>query len=383
MGCSTSHKKAESRSIAPLEVRSLPVVKKSGPKPRIDFHCAECGASRTAYPNYRHKCEPGPVAYQETRKSICQGCEFNRHGLCMSLRALHPDRPGMISVGIKIPGAKCPEGKWKRTLWVCDDCGSQVFDEKGLDRCPVCRPTKEPRPNFVPLVMSPDNPAEPNHPLAVVSVAVGQNAIDTSKITWPRMRKYAEFVGADFVAITDDKSPSWPVANKFRVGQLCSQYRRVLYLDADTWLMPGVGNIFDQFEPGWLYMFPDSIKQGIKWDSIQGFSQRIADESGYPLVEMKCHNSGVVLFDQQHVPAWSPPEKIGTWWVSEQYWIARRAIAMGALKDFPPEMNTQWYWPDFRKQEPFAKVLHLAACPHGERISRLQTYARRYSGDFV
>jgi hypothetical protein len=156
-----------------------------------------------------------------------------------------------------------------------------------------------------------------------------------------------------------------------------------LWLDADTWVMPGAGNAFEQFEPGWLWMFPDTSKIGPKWDFLKPFDQRLADESGFPLMPMRCHNSGVVLFDWKHAGAWMPPARLGTWWVSEQYLIARRAAEWGFLRDFPPEMNTQWYWPDFAARESDAKILHLAACPHGERISRLKLYARRYGGDFV
>ena len=391
MGCSTG-RKMESQSIAPVgarslpdNVRSLPVVKKTGPKPRIDFLCTECGASRTAYPNYRHKCEPGPVAYQETRKAICQGCEHNRHGLCMSLRALHPDRPGMISVGIKIPGAKCPEGKWKRTLWVCDDCGSQVFEERGLDRCPVCKPIKEPRPSTIPVTMRLDHPAEPTQPLAVISVAVGQEAVDISKITWPRFRKYAEFVGADFLGVLDDRLPDYRLGNKFRIGRICSKYNRTLYLDADVWLRPSVGNLFELFEPGAVWMHPDTVRMPVGHESwIESESQRLAEDQQITPEKSRCYNSGVVLFDREDCGIWDPPPLlIGNRHVAEQFWVEHRALHFSTVRDLPSQYNAQWYWRDFRDWEKVAKIVHLANCPHGERISRLSYYSRRESGDFI
>jgi|GEM_PF-5003371 len=373
-----------SRSIAAAVLPPPAKPKAERTRKRIDFHCPDCGTTRAAYPNYRHKCEPGPVDYQLNRQAICDGCESNTAGVCGVLKSRHPDRDCLIEIGVSRPGWRCPAGKWERTIWNCQRCGSSVFDAGGLDRCPVCFPRPRAKlPDFVDIPDFGDTPATPSRPLAVVSVAVGQNALDLSKLTWPRMRKYAEFVGADFVGITDDKVPAWPVANKFRVGITCSRYERVLYLDADTWVMPGAGNAFEQFEPGWLWMFPDTSKIGPKWDFLKPFDQRLADESGFPLMPMRCHNSGVVLFDREHVGAWTPPAKLGTWWVSEQYWLARRAIEAGFLRDFPPEMNTQWYWPDFAAREADAKVLHLAACPHGERISRFKLYARRYGGDFV
>lgn len=351
---------------------------------RIDFHCSECGATRAGYPNYRHKCEPGPVGYQVDRRAICDRCEHNSSGVCGVLKSKHPDRPCLIEIGVARPDWRCPDGRWERTRWNCERCGSSVFDAGGLTRCPICfPPARRQLPAMIDLPAFVDEPAEPSRPLAVVSVAVGQKALDLSKLTWPRMRQYAEFVRADFVTITDDQIPAWPVANKFRVGRVCSRYERVLYLDSDTWVMPRAGNIFERFAAGSLWMFPDTSKAGPKWDFVKPFDQRLADESGFPLTEMRCHNSGVVLFDREHSGAWTPPDRLGTWWVSEQYWIARRAMAAGFLRDFPPDMNTQWYWPDFAAREGEASVIHLAACPHGERISRLKLYARRYGGDFV
>jgi hypothetical protein len=284
-------------------------------------------------------------------------------------------------VGVSTPGWRCPEKKWDRTLWRCDRCGSQVFDERGMTRCPVCNPPIKPSlvdvPGFV------DYPAKPKSKFAVVTVATGQHAMDLAKLTWPRMRAYADFLGADFVTITDNQSPQWPVANKFRVGKVCSRYSRTLYLDSDTWMRPGIGNVFEQFEPGKFWMFPDMAKKNCDWSSTRLFSTRFSQDYGVPYMDMQCHNSGVVLFDRSNWDCWNPPKKLGTWWVAEQYWVARQAIARGVLADLPFEMNTQWYWPDFADHVPKAKIVHFAACPHGERIARIKDLARTDSGDFA
>jgi predicted RNA-binding Zn-ribbon protein involved in translation (DUF1610 family) len=368
------------------EISGKKIAKPAPAKARIDFHCPDCGAHRAAYPNYRHKCEPGPIAYQIDRESICERCPSNSDGVCMELKAIQPDRPCLIHVGIEIPTARCPAGRWLRVRWNCDQCGSSVFNEKGLERCPVCHPIKKQTPDTVPIAFSLDPPAEPNHPLAVVSVATGQKAIDLSKITWPRFRQYAEFIGADFIGINDDRCPDYPLANKFRVGAITRKYDRAVFLDTDIWLRSNVGNLFEQFEPGAVWMHPDTNKLlpgHQEWMDSQ--TARMAAEQ---LIKSppasKCYNSGVVIFDGQDSGIWDPPPiLIGTNHVSEQWWVEYRSQYFATVRDLPPEFNTQWYWWDFRKLEPTAKVVHLANCPHDERLSRMKTYARRESGDFV
>jgi ribosomal protein L44E len=120
-------------------VRLVRKVEKQTKRPVVDFHCPTCGETKADYPNYRHDC-PGErqVDYQCRRRMICSKCDRNKDGVCESLRAIQPDAPCLVSIGVAMPGVKCPDGKWQRVQFRCDKCGSVRFDSSGLDRCPQC-----------------------------------------------------------------------------------------------------------------------------------------------------------------------------------------------------------------------------------------------------
>jgi len=122
------------------KAESKPREKKKRIRTVVDFHCPVCGLTKPAYSNYRHVC-PGEklVPYQCQRKAICAKCDRNKDGVCESLQAIQPDAPCLVSIGVAMPGAKCPDGKWQRVIYRCDKCGSARFDAGGLVACPVCR----------------------------------------------------------------------------------------------------------------------------------------------------------------------------------------------------------------------------------------------------
>jgi hypothetical protein len=123
-------------------VREKKVYEKRPKKRRaiVDYHCPTCGLTKPDYPNFFHKCPgPQPVAYQIARAAKCQECPQNRDGVCLPLQERQPDKPCLVQIGIAMPGAACPIGKWPRVLFRCDKCGSVRFDANGLIVCPACR----------------------------------------------------------------------------------------------------------------------------------------------------------------------------------------------------------------------------------------------------
>ena len=378
MGCCSSSSSAKTS----ISASSLPVVVAKKKKRRIvDFHCAVCGLHKPEYPNYQHQC-PGPkmVAYEVDRLSTCSRCEFNREGVCIIQKTLTPDKEALIEVGVAIPDVRCPRGKWNRVRFQCDACGSVVVREKGVALCPVCHPQTKPQTVDVPRFY--DEPLTPSNRYCVVTVAVGQHAYEIGEYTIPRMQEYAKHVGADFHVIRDDQFPQFPVGNKFRVGRLTCEYDRVLYLDIDTWLMPDMDDVFQRFEPGHVWMHPDTraIQSG-KWltDRLDAAKklQRIQ------LKESRSYNTGVVLWDQKDWTIWMPPRRqIGTNPIDEQVWVEQQALWTSSVRDLPSEYNTQWYWSRFRELHMRAKVVHLANCPHTERLTRLKTLQLKSSEGF-
>jgi hypothetical protein len=310
---------------------------------------------------------------------ICDTCPHNRDGVCLPLRVKHPGKPCLIDVGIPMPDVQCPLNKWQRVLHKCDKCGSVRFNENGLSECPTCRPRSKPKMIAAPPIT--DAAVEPRHSdLAIISIATGQNAADVAKITFPRFEQYANFVGAEFIEVRDNRSRSYPLANKFRVGAITAKYRRTIYLDSDIWLRGDVGNMFEMFCQGRVWMHPDIEQFPIVNNWVSGQTAKISREQGVSLNPSRVYNSGVVVFDKEHRGIWSPPAKpFSADHVAEQFWVEHQAQNIG-VGDLPWQYNCQWYWPAFRELEPQAKIVHLANCPHVERLTRFAALHRAGTG---
>ena len=109
-------------------------------KDLVDGHCPDCGLILwRREKDYFHRC-PGshPVPYQQERQAICNQCPHNVDDICVEYHALHPDRDCVISVGVEIPYAACPLGKWPAVQHDCLHCGRRTFSLTGIDHCRWC-----------------------------------------------------------------------------------------------------------------------------------------------------------------------------------------------------------------------------------------------------
>jgi len=80
----------------------------------------------------------------------------------------------------------------------------------------------------------------------VVTIAIGDHYQQMGLVTHPFMRRYADRIGADFRAITEQcLSRSTPHWEKFRIHDILESYDRVFYVDTDALIMPECPNIFN------------------------------------------------------------------------------------------------------------------------------------------
>ncbi|MGV3486792.1 MAG: hypothetical protein ACO1RT_20420 [Planctomycetaceae bacterium] len=341
--------------------------------PRKVFHCEICGHTG---PHSSHVC-PGPrmIAYVRDRGHQCSTCSYAAAGVCTLEKSAHPDRDCIIETGIQMPEAYCKAGKWDRVLYRCPACHSETFNEMGANRCKHCghgAPLKVSLPYRI--VVQAEPPLEAARDLAVITIAGGQQSLELLEITGPRMQAYAERCGADFHAITTNVHPTYPLANKFRLRSLAANYKRVLFLDVDIWVRDGAANLFDS-PSGCVWMHVDYPYLASKgW--VKGESELAAKEQGVPPIRLQVLNTGVVLFDREHLDLWTPPPlPAKPRHLTEQTWVeynlARLSYPLGLLET---SYNTQWWMPAFKELEPQAKFVHLANCPHEERIYRLRKY---------
>jgi hypothetical protein len=374
MGCGKPKLPANG-TIVPLTVKVAPKkVESKRPKITIrnDHHCPTCGYTG---PHERHNCKgKKKIGYVETRKSWCGRCRYNTDDVCTLYKSLHPDRDAVISVGVEIPYAACPAGFWPKVLMTCPRCNAVTFNESGAMKCKSCG-YSEARVCRLPFVITDkkETPLEAKGDLLVVTIAAGQKSLDLLELTGPQMEKYAAKVGASFHTITDDLYPEYPLANKFRLKNLVSNYKRVLFLDVDVWVRSHADDLF-RFVPIGSVGIHRDYEHLASTDWVAGEAERKAKQQQVEPIDLQILNTGVVLFDAEHTAMWTPPPlpcKAAhlTEQTQVEYNIAHAGLPVHKLK---LRHNTQWWMQSFKMQESSAHFLHLANCPHEERLYRFR-----------
>ena len=204
---------------------------------------------------------------------------------------------------------------------------------------------------------------------AIVTVAVGANALELSSWTTDSMRKYADRCHADFHVITG-KTQSWPLLEKFRVKPYAEAYDQLLFLDVDCIVRDDCQNLFDRLETAFHNDWPELPADAWACNGWRGLmaSQGAIDR---PFVHGRMLNSGVVLCRREDAAMWTPPtHPVPGLHCDEQMWIESNlgvyGIEYGLLE---LRHNTQWYMPRVRSKEVLAQaeILHLAGCPWKNR----------------
>lgn len=144
--------------------------------------------------------------------------------------------------------------------------------------------------------------------LAVISIAIGENFVNLSDITWPRFKSYAEKINADFIGITEKKvsitSPHW---EKFQIYNYLNDYDRILYLDCDILIRKDADNLFDIVPYDQIGMFNESpftdnrgysIEKGSEDYNIKGFKW-----------DGLYYNSGVMVLSKEHRFLFKKPQR--------------------------------------------------------------------------
>lgn len=374
MACLSQEQRLAAAKMVNITVDKSRAKRKSVKLPKNDYHCEVCGHTG---PHKEHSCPgPKPIGYVLDREYHCSRCHYADEGICTLEKSVHPDRDCIIATGIAMPEAYCKAGKWDRVLFKCPECNTLTFNEMGANRCKQCgygAPLKIRLPHRI--VIDHEDPLPANSDLAVITIAGGQKAIEILELTEPGMRAYADACGADFHAIRTNLHPEYPIANKFRLKNLVGNYKRILFLDVDIWIRDRTPDLFASCPSGmvWMHMdYPYLEKTG--W--VQDEAGQTAKEQAVDIIRLKVLNTGVVLFDREHANIWNPPPlpaKLRH--LTEQTWVEfnlkRFGFSLGLLNI---EYNTQYWMPQFKELEPKANFVHLANCPHDERIYRLRKY---------
>lgn len=207
--------------------------------------------------------------------------------------------------------------------------------------------------------------------LAVCTVATGAKAEQLGQCSLPPMSKYADRCGADLVVLKEDHCPAWPIANKFQVEHVVSQYDRTLFVDVDVWIKPNAPNAFEVMPSG-LWMHDDTAYlRRAQW--LEQEAKEISEGQEMPKPEkVRCWNSGVVMCDREHAAIWSAPKHpIRPTHTAEQTHVG----LMAEWWDIQPmdlRFNSQWWMKGWQSMAQDAWFVHLANMPHRQRLEWME-----------
>ena len=127
---------------------------------------------------------------------------------------------------------------------------------------------------LAPIIELDDLLPSQNSDIAICTIPANTIAQKQLEITKPNIIKYASMCGADYVELDGDKSPEWPMSNKYRLKQVAEKYEYTLYLDCDIVVKenaPNVFNIFNKnkisFVDEWSILksnYPDTLFKGMQ-----------------------------------------------------------------------------------------------------------------------
>lgn len=209
----------------------------------------------------------------------------------------------------------------------------------------------------------------------IVSVAVGDDMIEISKVTWPRMQAYADRCGADFIGL-DNQTEDWWGLEKFRTEHFAKQYEETLFLDADCVINNDIPVVFENcLEDICIY------DEMARYATREWISKERALVSARSKVSIRdtavSFNSGVVLSRKSASGIWSRPiTDIGTTHCAEQIWVgknidnaSKNGVSVGFLD---AKWNWQWWFKDFTEGLEKAYIVHFSSAPR--RLEAIQGY---------
>lgn len=231
-------------------------------------------------------------------------------------------------------------------------------------------------PPFVPLCLSHRRKQD----IAVVTFVGGQRGREMYDISRPWIERYAARCQADVIVIPLDKAQQYVFANKWRAGQVFSQYgyERIQWVDADVVVHPDAECLFDvvpehaiglRFEQEEYLHVPNPA-----WYAEEMRELLASQSLPFGLIP-SAYNWGMYVASKCHISALTPPSQaFRATHCAEQNWCnylaARDAFAVYRL----PE-STHWMhvWDKSHERIDGSQFLHFSGIyDHAKRLQLMR-----------
>lgn len=227
------------------------------------------------------------------------------------------DAPGFCEVFKKQMGENPPNWKW------CQEAHKEQREQyldannKGLRIISKASSNSE-----VDVVNFYDEIQNPTSNWAICVIPANELANTLLDSTRASIKDYAEKCGADYIELTGNQYPEWPMANKYRLHSVAKTYKKTLYLDCDVLIKRSAPNIFketpddkisayDEFsvweakkEMGWI-----AYQQEVIVHKVCSSEVRERWVVNGKLVAKSMINGGVMVIPQSCADYYKQPEK--------------------------------------------------------------------------
>lgn len=168
-----------------------------------------------------------------------------------------------------------------------------------------------------------DDIPTPTSDYAVCVIPANDSAMELLDITRDSIKSYAKKCGADYIELTGDQHPDWPMANKYRVHRVTSTYKKTLYLDCDILVTEDAPDIFQSTPNDVISAYDEyedwKVKDNVVWIKNQQemiFRKFLDDEytpnyikNGAFLEPKSMINGGVLVIPKKLSDYFRQPDK--------------------------------------------------------------------------
>jgi hypothetical protein len=213
----------------------------------------------------------------------------------------------------------------------------------------------------------------PTKPRCVVVLAPDDWTKSQLEITRKGFQDYAEKCDADYIELTHDAFPAWPMANKLiQIPNVTTHYDQTVYFDCDVIVKPAMPNLFEQV-PRHYYAAQDELPTILTLKCEGHYFQHFPNL----LAVDKVPNGGVLVLPRNAAAYTVPNESMAEDWCVDQFVLATQ---------LPPNQTTwlddryNWGWirKDWQEGLDAAYAIHLNGAVREDRMKWLLELADRY-----
>jgi hypothetical protein len=227
------------------------------------------------------------------------------------------------------------------------------------------KPARDLKHSLIDPVLLDDELPTPKSKIAICTIPANDDAMRQLDITRKNILDYSERCGADYIELQGDKSPEWPMYNKYRLKQVIEKYEHTLYLDCDVVVKETAPDVFKTFNKNKICIVDEwKLIEGVYKGLLKGLKkERELAISEYPHLSNNNRNiqpnGGVMFFPKHLAERYSQPSKpyAKRWCFDQDYLLLNLADDEFELVDW--RYNLEFIDYDFWSKIQDAHFVHL------------------------